>query len=48
VRNAGGNWVDKEVVEDGNWVTSRQPKDIPAFNKAMLKLFAGALVASKH
>jgi protease I len=48
VRNAGGNWVDKEVVEDGNWVTSRQPKDIPAFNKAMLKLFAGALVASQH
>jgi protease I len=48
VRNAGGNWVDKEVVEDGNWVTSRQPKDIPAFNKAMLKLFAGALVASEH
>jgi protease I len=48
VRNAGGNWVDREVVEDGNWVTSRQPKDIPAFNKAMLKLFAGALVASKH
>jgi protease I len=44
VRNAGGNWVDREVVEDGNWVTSRQPKDIPAFNKAMLKLFAGALV----
>jgi protease I len=48
IRNAGGNWVDREVVEDGNWVTSRQPKDIPAFNKAMLKLFAGALVASKH
>jgi protease I len=48
IRNAGGNWVDKEVVEDGNWVTSRQPKDIPAFNKAMLKLFAGALVASQH
>ena len=40
VRNAGGNWVDREVVEDGNWVTSRQPSDIPAFNKAMLKLFA--------
>src|SRR5947209_3574157 len=27
VRNAGGNWVDREVVEDGNWVTSRQPDD---------------------
>jgi len=48
IRNAGGNWVDREVVEDDNWVTSRSPKDIPAFNRAMLKLFAGALVASKH
>lgn len=39
VRNAGGNWVDREVVVDGNWVSSRQPDDIPAFNQAMLKLF---------
>lgn len=40
IRNAGGNWVDREVVVDGNWVTSRQPDDIPAFNREMLKLFA--------
>ncbi len=40
IRNAGGEWLDQEVVEDGNWVTSRQPSDIPAFNQAMLKLFA--------
>jgi protease I len=40
IRNAGGNWVDKEVVVDGNWVTSRQPDDIPAFNQEMLNLFA--------
>jgi len=40
IRNAGGEWLDQEVVEDDNWVTSRQPKDIPAFNQAMLKLFA--------
>jgi protease I len=40
VRNAGGNWVDREVVVDGNWVTSRQPGDLPAFNRAMLDLFA--------
>jgi len=40
VRNAGGSWVDREVVEDGNWVSSRQPSDIPAFNRAMLKLFS--------
>jgi len=46
VRNAGGNWVDREVVEDGNWVTSRQPNDLPAFNRAMLRLFSHSLVAS--
>lgn len=40
IRNAGGNWVDREVVEDRNWVTSRQPSDLPAFNNAMLKLFS--------
>lgn len=39
VKNAGGNWVDREVVEDGNWVTSRQPSDISAFNRAMIALF---------
>jgi protease I len=48
VRNAGGNWQDREVVEDGNWVTSRQPSDIPAFNRAMIKLFAGRLAASRR
>ncbi len=40
IRNAGGEWVDQEVVEDRNWVTSRQPSDIPAFNQAMVNLFA--------
>ena len=40
IRNAGGNWVDKEVVRDANWVSSRKPPDIPAFNREMLKLFA--------
>ncbi|HET8559144.1 MAG TPA: type 1 glutamine amidotransferase domain-containing protein, partial [Marmoricola sp.] len=33
VRNAGGTWVDQEVVVDGNLVTSRKPDDIPAFNR---------------
>lgn len=35
--NAGANWMDKEVVEDGNLITSRHPGDIPAFCDAVLK-----------
>lgn len=41
IRNAGAEWVDREVVVDRNLVTSRGPKDLPAFNKAMLGLLAG-------
>jgi protease I len=48
IRNAGGHWVDREVVEDGNWVSSRQPADLPAFNRAMLRLFSGSLAARAH
>lgn len=44
VRNAGGNWVDEEVVLDGGVVTSRRPADIPAFNKKMIEEFAKAPV----
>ena len=44
IRNAGGNWTDQEVVRDGNWVSSRSPKDLPAFNKAIVELFAGSKV----
>lgn len=33
IRNAGGTWIDQEVVVDGNLVTSRKPGDIPAFNQ---------------
>lgn len=40
LQNAGAKWVDKEVVVDGNLVTSRKPADIPVFNKAMITLFA--------
>jgi protease I len=40
VRNAGGNWVDEEVVVDSGLVTSRKPDDIPAFNKKMIEEFA--------
>jgi protease I len=46
IKNAGGTWVDREVVEDGNWVTSRQPGDIPAFNRALIRLFSRSLTAS--
>ena len=38
--NAGAKWEDKEVVVDKQLVTSRQPKDIPAFNKAMINVFS--------
>jgi protease I len=44
IRNAGGEWVDEEVVVDGNVVTSRKPDDIPAFNREMLELFSRASV----
>jgi protease I len=39
VRNAGGNWVDHEVVVDNGLVTSRKPDDIPAFNEKMIEEF---------
>jgi deglycase len=40
IRNAGGNWVDEEVVVDNGLVTSRKPDDIPAFNAKMIEEFA--------
>lgn len=40
IRNAGGNWVDQEVVVDGNWVSSRKPADLPAFNRETIKMIA--------
>lgn len=42
IQNAGGRWVDQEAVVDGNLVTSRNPKDIPAFNREVAKLFSTA------
>lgn len=42
VRNAGGTWVDREVVTDGSLVTSRKPDDLPAFNAAMLDALGAA------
>ena len=40
LRNAGANWRDEEVVRYRNWVSSRQPSDISAFNREMVELFA--------
>jgi protease I len=40
IRNAGGDWVDREVVSDQGIVTSRKPEDIPAFNRKMIEEFA--------
>jgi deglycase len=41
VRNAGGEWVDEEVVVDGNLITSRKPDDLPAFNDRLLTAVSG-------
>ena len=40
IRCSGGNWEDREVLRDKNWVSSRKPDDIPAFNREMINLFA--------
>jgi protease I len=40
VRNAGATWVDEEVVEDDNFITSRKPDDIPAFNRTIIERLA--------
>jgi protease I len=39
LKNAGADWVDQETVLDKGLLTSRKPDDIPAFNRAMIKLF---------
>jgi protease I len=40
IRNAGGNWVDEEVVTDQGLVTSRTPDDVPAFCSKIVEEFA--------
>jgi protease I len=39
IRNAGGEWVDEEVVVDNGLVTSRKPDDLPAFNAKIVEEF---------
>ena len=36
LKNAGATWVDQEVVIDGQFITSRNPNDVPAFNRAII------------
>jgi protease I len=40
IRNAGGKWLDREVIVDGNWISSRKPDDIPAFNSKAIEVIA--------
>jgi protease I len=42
LRNAGAEWVDEDVVVDGNLVTSRKPDDLPAFVAELTERFASA------
>ena len=48
IRNAGGNWVDQEVVVDRGLVTSRKPDDIPAFNEKMIEEFGEGVHAEQR
>ena len=45
--NAGANWVDREVVEDGNLITSRKPEDIPAFSNKIIEALAKVSALAK-
>lgn len=45
IRNAGGLYRDQPVVQDGNWVTSRNPDDLPQFNRAIVEKLATAIPA---
>ncbi len=47
IRNAGGKWVDQELAQDKNWVSSRSPKDLPAFNRGMVDLFSHSGVVTR-
>jgi deglycase len=44
VKNAGGKWVDREVVVDDNLISSRQPDDLPAFCRTLVEQFASVTV----
>ena len=46
LKNAGAEWTDKSVVVDGNFVTSRNPDDLPDFNREILAVLGKANVES--
>jgi protease I len=46
--NAGANWVDREVVEDGNLITSRKPDDLEAFSAAIVRQLHGQVSQHAH
>ena len=48
LRNAAAEWVDEAAVRDGKLVTSRNPGDIPVFNREMIALFGSARTAAQH
>ena len=48
IRNAGGEWVDEEVVTDAGLVTSRRPDDLPAFNAKIVEEFAEGVHAEQR
>lgn len=48
LKNAGAEWVDEEVVEDQNLVTSRSPADIPAFNRRIIEKFQKGTVPAQE
>jgi protease I len=47
LKNAGAKWVDKEVVQDGQFITSRKPDDIPAFSEKIIERLSEAGARSK-
>jgi protease I len=48
VTNAGGNWENKSVVRDDNWITSRGPHDLLQFNRALVEHFSPHLSARER
>lgn len=48
LKNAGANWVDREVVVDNGLVTSRNPDDLPAFNRKLVEEVGEGKHAKQH